>query len=258
MRTVHETEALRPSDPVPKHHSSNPQNKSQRVKLTFKGLGEKAAAGAANGNGIIEPPPKPEAPKSNTSAPASPMTGPSVGPPGDLEYEHSNIIYLPAPMGSSQEYTPHFPPDINFTDEELSLPPPQLLRVLKSQLQWALQDGEELRKEVDELDARRKKEWTAKELVLENSMEAELATTERKQAARGIVLGQEDQAMLKNIREDIGPATGLEISGVEKLPWWREADALATRREADGDVQMEEIGRPVGEPVVKMEGGLHV
>jgi len=258
MRTVHETEALRPSDPVPKHHSSNPQNKSQRVKLTFKGLGEKAAAGAANGNGSIEPVTKPEAPKSNTSAPASPLTGPTVGPTGDVDYEHNNIIYLPAPIGSSQEFTPHFPPDINFTDEELSLPPAQLLRVLKSQLQWAIQDGDELRKEVNELDARRKREWTAKELVLENNMEAELSRDERKQTIRGTVLGPEDQHMLRAMREDAAPSLALDITGGEKLPWWRESGAFAPRREADGDVQMEEMGRPVGEPVVKMEGGLHV
>ena len=32
MRTVHETEALRPSDPIPKSHS-NPPNRNQRLKL---------------------------------------------------------------------------------------------------------------------------------------------------------------------------------------------------------------------------------
>jgi hypothetical protein len=262
MRTVHETEALRPSDPVPKHHSSNPQNKSQRVKLTFKGLAEKAAAGAANGH---EPVVKSEAPKSNASAPASPMTGPTIGPPGDFEYEHNNIIHLPAPIGSSLEYTLHFPDDVKFTDEELALPPAQLIRLLKSQLQWAMQDGEELRKEVDELDARRKREWTAKELVLENTLEADLATYERRMAAKGIVLGEDDAIMVRAQREDAGPAMGLEITGGEKLPWWREAGAMSRReavsnREGDGDIRMlmgEPMGRPIGEPVMKMEGGSH-
>lgn len=262
MRTVHETEALRPSDPVPKHHSSNPQNKSQRVKLTVKGLGEKAAAGAANGH---ETPIKSEAPISNASAPASPMAGPTTGPPGDLDYEHNNIIHLPAPIGSSQEFTMHFPEDVKFTDEELSLPPAQLLRLLKSQLQWAQQDGEELRKEVEELDARKRREWTAKELVFENVLEADLATHERRLFAKGKPLGEHDAVMLRYQRDDAVPSKGLEITGGEKLPWWRESDALAKREfrqdlKGHNDVRMlmamdnngDPLGTPIGEPVMNL------
>ncbi|TID21490.1 Zinc finger C2H2-type protein [Venturia nashicola] len=262
MRTVHETEALRPSDPVPKHHSSNPQNKSQRVRLTFKGLGEKAAAGAANG---YETPIKPEAPMSNASAPASPMTGPTIGPAGDFEYEHNNIIHLPAPIGSSQEYTIHFPEDVKFTDEELSLPPPQLIRLLKSQLQWAQQDGEVLRKEVEELDARRRREWTAKELALENTTEADLAFYERRLFAKGLPLSEHDVKTIRKQRVDAAISAGLEVTGGEKLPWWREADALTKKEFKQGvrshqDVQTliardnlsEHRGTPIGEPVMNV------
>jgi hypothetical protein len=191
------------------------------------------------------------------------MTGPTVGPAGDFEYEHNNIIHLPAPIGSSQDYTIHFPEDVKFTDEELSLPPAQLLRLLKSQLQWAIQDSEELRKEVDELDSRKRREWTSKELVLENTLEAELATHEKRLFAKGTPLGEEDAVMIRAHRDDAKYAMELEVSGGEKLPWWREADALA-KREARSDQKGykdlrilmaiddngEPLGRPIGEPVM--------
>jgi hypothetical protein len=193
------------------------------------------------------------------------MTGPTIGPAGDFEYEHNNIIHLPASIGSSQEYTIHFPEDVKFTDEELSLPPAQLLRVLKSQLQWATQDGEELRKEVDELDARKKREWTAKELVFENTLEADLATHERKLFAKGTPLGEEDALMIRMQRADALPAMGLEITGGEKLPWWREVDALAKRevrmdRKGYKDLRIlmsidnngDPLGTPIGEPVMNV------
>jgi len=56
MRTVHETEALRPSDPVPKSMQSGPTGKSSKLKIIFKtpqshGLGqEDGVDGATNGD----------------------------------------------------------------------------------------------------------------------------------------------------------------------------------------------------------------
>jgi hypothetical protein len=206
MRTVHETEALRPSDPVPKHHSSNPQNKHQKLRLTFKAIG--------NGNG-----PSSDAGKTS-SVPASPMTGPSTAQGiVDEDYEHNNVVYVPfsseedgvAATGGA-EYVRQFPGDIHFSDEELALSPEELYKVLRMQLKWASEDGEELRREVLDLDEKRKMEWTSKELTLENLMESEAVGMERRGPQ-----GPEDEAMIRLLGEDVG---GLELSGME-VPWWR-------------------------------------
>src|SRR4051794_20236007 len=108
MRTVHETEALRPSDPVPKHHSSNPSNKFQRLRLVL------------NQSRTQE----------KGSTPASPSSHPpnSATVPGnpDMEYAHNNIMYMQDLASPNAPTMVQFPPDLNFTDQELSLPAPEL------------------------------------------------------------------------------------------------------------------------------------
>jgi hypothetical protein len=165
------------------------------------------------------------------------MGGPTAVP-ADLEYDHNNVVYLPAPTGSAQEHIKQFPPDIHFTDEELSLRPDTLFKVLKSQLQWAAQDGEELRRAVEELDTRRRKEWTAKELVLENVMESELAIVERK----GPPVLREEAGMLKKMKEDAQPSLALGLQG-DGVPWWRkEKKAVDELGEQDATVKIERAG----------------
>jgi hypothetical protein len=201
MRTVHETEALRPSDPVPKHHSSNPFNKHQKLRLTFK---------AASDSGKNNPP----------SLPASPLTGPTAV---DEDYEHDNVMYVPSGAGQ-QEYVRQFPPDVHFTEEELALPGATLYRVLRMQFAWASEDSEALRLEIEELDERRRREWTGKELALENLMEGEVVGLER-----GGARGPEDAAMLRVLREDVKGSAALELVGGQ-LPFWR----LPRREQIDG------------------------
>lgn len=215
MRTVHETEALRPSDPVPKHHSSNPQNKSQRIRLTVKGFG------GPNQNGNSDLITKVEAPKSiksNASAPASPKTAPTI-PAADVDYEHSNVLFLPGPLGSSQDPIKQFPPDIHFEAWELELPPRTLLKTLKRQLQYVTEDHNTLQREVAAIEARRKQEWTAKELVLENAMESTLALATRKGTPFG------DPSVIAGMKKDVAPALELSIEGddQEKV-WWRKEE----------------------------------
>ncbi|KAF2804766.1 uncharacterized protein BDZ99DRAFT_396944 [Mytilinidion resinicola] len=212
MRTVHETEALRPSDPVPKHHSSNPSNRFQRLKLVLnKGMG----------NG-------PE--KSSTPTPASPSSHP---PPSataatnpEYEYVHNNIIYTNDPASPNGPPLVNFPPDIQFTPSELALPAPELFRLLRRQLVWAQQEAEELKAEAEILERKRKDEWIAKELLLENAMEAEVARGLRKEEEAGT----EDQERVKKmIIEDVDPSLLLEIEG--KTPWWREESLLRKQRD---------------------------
>jgi hypothetical protein len=257
MRTVHETEALRPSDPVPKHHSSNPQNKSQRVRLTFKGLGGPAIA--ANGH-TAEPAPKqteaPKSAKSNISAPASPSTVPTI-PSADLDYEHSNVIFLPTTGGDDRQ----FPPDVHFTNWELSLAPTDLLKALKLHLATATSQNTDLRSELDVLEERRKTEWKAKELVLENVLECEHKILQARGGDSDI-----DNGSLQGMLTDVQPSKQLEIQGSE-MPWWRLGDyddngtanneAASNEKEREGR-GLDELGAAEQEAIgamVKMEGG---
>lgn len=209
MRTVHETEALRPSDPVPKHHSSNPSNRFQRLRLVFN-------KGMSNG---------PE--KSSTPTPASPS---SHAPPSttatnpEYEYAHNNIMYT---ADTSSPYAPplvNFPSDIQFTPYELALPAPQLFRLLRRQLVWAQQEAEELKAEAEALEKKRKDEWIAKELLVENAMEAELA-----HGLRSLDDVRTERNVKKMILEDVDPSLSLDVEG--KTPLWREKSLVRKRRE---------------------------
>jgi hypothetical protein len=179
MRTVHETEALRPSDPVPKHHSSNPQNKSQRLRLTFNkysaganGKPEDDANSPVSGKGMSK------------EGPASP-TAPSLGA-DEAEYERNNPTFTRDPQ--TGDWIAHFPSDIHFTDKELALPLKHLLVLCHRQTQWATEIGEELKAEEAKLNVYRKTEWIAKEVLLRHYIKQE--TIKADQELEG---GQNDQ-----------------------------------------------------------------
>jgi hypothetical protein len=205
MRTVHETEALRPSDPVPKHHSSNPSNNKQRIRLILNANDKKPEKGSTPGS-----------PASHSHPPASA----AIPPASDVDYSHNNVVYLQDMASPNAPTMVQFPPDITFTERELSLPAPELFQLLRRQLQWAQQESEHLRAEADVLEKQRKDEWEAKELVMENVMEAQAATDRRQRADRG---EPEDYEGLEFVEQDVAPARQLPIQPKDgKLPWWRE------------------------------------
>ncbi|OAK98967.1 hypothetical protein IQ06DRAFT_378795 [Phaeosphaeriaceae sp. SRC1lsM3a] len=206
MRTVHETEALRPSDPVPKHHSSNPSNNKQRIRLILNANDKKLDKDSTPGS-----------PASHSHPPASTAANP---PGSDVDYAHNNVIYLQDLASPGAPTMVQFPPDISFTDRELALPAPDLFRLLRRQLQWAQQESEQLRAEADALEKQRKEEWEAKELLVENVMEAQATNDRRQRAERG---EGEDVEGLEGIEHDVAPARALPIQPkVGKMPWWRE------------------------------------
>tara|TARA_R110002003_G_scaffold28_5_gene1558 strand:- start:2593 stop:3333 length:741 start_codon:yes stop_codon:yes gene_type:complete len=205
MRTVHETEALRPSDPVPKHHSSNPSNNKQRIKLILNSDGKKPEKGSTPGS-----------PSSHSHPPNSA----TVPPASDGDYAHNNVTYLQDLSAPGAPTLVQFPPDIEFTERELSLPAPELFQLLRRQLQWAQQDSEQLRAEADVLEKLRKEEWEAKELLVENVMEAQVANERRQRADRG---EPEDFEGFDAVEYDTVPSKALPIRPLDgKLPWWRE------------------------------------
>ncbi|KAF2690990.1 hypothetical protein K458DRAFT_287341 [Lentithecium fluviatile CBS 122367] len=208
MRTVHETEALRPSDPVPKHHSSNPSNKFQRIKLVLS-ESKRAEKGST--------------PASPSSHPPNSATVPPLS--ADAEYAHNNVVYMQDLASPNAPTMVQFPPDITFTPHELSLPARDLFHLLRRQLQWATQEGEQLRTEAEALEKKRKEEWAAKELLIENVMEAEIATNRR----RRLDAGEPDEpGYMAPLDTDVDPSKKLQLkSRAGQLPWWREESWLA-------------------------------
>jgi len=172
MRTVHETEALRPSDPVPKNYSSIPP-KPQRLKL------------------IVNCKPR-DQPEGND----------------DTEVDDQATVY-----NSDQDIDDHpaapfeYPPELQFTEKELAMPTNQLYRLLRRQHHWAEEESAELLDEVQALEAKKRQEWTQKELVLANVMEAELANAHDK--------GGNVQHHLLDLPQPILPIVGRE------QPWYR-------------------------------------
>ena len=175
MRTVHETEALRPSDPVPKGYGSIAP-KPTKLKLLVK-----------------------------------PQLRDDGNSNGDAEVDDDATIYTNTDVEMENIPGPPFeyPEDVPFTGEELSMPPDQLFRLLRRQVHWAVEEGNELREEVKALEEKKKREWMAKELVLANVMEAELAHAHEK--------GESDKN-IQQIVQDL-PQPILPLSGPP--PWYR-------------------------------------
>ncbi|KAI9781547.1 MAG: hypothetical protein M1816_002262 [Peltula sp. TS41687] len=145
LRTVHETEALRPSDPVPKSHA-NPPAKLPRLKLILS----------------ARPPDDPNRTDEESLA---------DGDEG-ARTPHARDTNGVTHHGISRHKP--YPSHLQFTKEEMALPPKKLYQLLTKQLKWAEEEAEELRAEVEVLERKRKEEWKAKELLLENVQEAEL------------------------------------------------------------------------------------
>ncbi|KAK1150206.1 hypothetical protein N8T08_000108 [Aspergillus melleus] len=143
MRTVHETEALRPSDPVPKHHNvpasaagtpaGTPASKLQRIKLK------------------LSQPPKEDPDRYSESAADETANT-------DLE----------------ELEDPELNPDLGFDEHELALPPTQLYRVLRRQIHWAEKEGVKLRAEWEKIKPKRKQAWLEKDAVFDDVIDAQL------------------------------------------------------------------------------------
>lgn len=137
MRTVHETEALRPSDPVPKSQAlssigSTATPKIQRIKLKLTTQPKEEAEPNINGEGVVDP-------------------------------EDLDAIPLP-----------EFGPELGFDEHELSLRPQELYRLLRRQIHWAELEMAKLRQEWEEkIEPQRFEAWRAKEAVLDDVIDAE-------------------------------------------------------------------------------------
>lgn len=174
MRTVHETESLRPSDPVPRNHSAA-GTKPQRLKLIV-----------------------------NAKPPESELGNDEVDVDDDATIASNDDSRPESPLAPFI-----YPPDVCFTGDELAMPADQLYKLLKRQIRWAEELSTHLKAGVTELESRQKAEWQAKELVLANLVEAELANAVDKQ----------DTDRLDLLSGDL-PQPMLPMKGPS--PWYRE------------------------------------
>ncbi|KAG7292944.1 hypothetical protein NEMBOFW57_002989 [Staphylotrichum longicolle] len=153
MRTVHETEALRPSDPVPK---------------SMQAAGLQGAGGASKTKNL----------KIIIKTPQSHAAGHD-----DAVDEGS------AAEDSSAELLTPFTEDQGFTPDELTMPLPRLMKLCKLQAKWAEEEGEQLRAECKQWEQLYKQEWLEKEVLLDQVVQSEQAWHQRRQA---VLAGEAD------------------------------------------------------------------
>ncbi|KAL1996832.1 hypothetical protein VTN49DRAFT_7697 [Thermomyces lanuginosus] len=162
MRTVHETDPLRPSDPVPKGQSAaseatgTPTSKVQRIKL-------KLSFGPRDDTEHNQ---QQQQQQHQTAANGEPASTEAEDLDGAINF-------------------PEFGPDLGFDEHELSMRPRDLYRLLRRQIHWAEIETAKLQEEWARIEPRRKRAWCEKEAVFKDLEEAErrlLALTEESRA----------------------------------------------------------------------------
>ena len=149
MRTVHETEALRPSDPVPKSMQAAGGKSTQAAGVTGKSKNLKI---------IIK-------------TPQSHAAG------------HDDAIDDGSTADdSSGELCTPLTQDQGFTSEEITMPLPRLMKLCKLQVKWAEEEGDQLRDECKQWEEVYKTEWLEKEVLLDQVVQSEQAWHERRKA----------------------------------------------------------------------------
>ena len=180
MRTVHETEALRPSDPVPKSMQApgtggggggGPAGKSSKVKIVLKTQASHAA-GHRGDNDVDD-----------SSA-------------GDENGE--------SPV---TEFTPLTGGDQGFTSRELAMPLDKLHKVCRLQLKWAEDEGADLGRECKRWEEEYKRQWLEKEVLLDQVVQAEQGWHARRSA---VLSGQADVQIPVSVPAANDSAGGLE------------------------------------------------
>ncbi|KAK3937186.1 hypothetical protein QBC46DRAFT_356874 [Diplogelasinospora grovesii] len=151
MRTVHETEALRPSDPVPKSMQSG----------NVSGAGGRSSGKLKI---IIK------TPQSHAAGQDDAVDDGSIGDDS-----------LAAAAAANDMFTP-LTEDQGFTPKEISMPLERLTKLCRLQVKWAEEEGELLRNECKRWEDLYKHEWLEKEVLLDQVVQCEQAWHKRRQA----------------------------------------------------------------------------
>ncbi|KAF8459021.1 hypothetical protein BGX38DRAFT_1084630, partial [Terfezia claveryi] len=176
MRTVHETEALRPSDPIPKSHPNHPQNiaNTAYADALFRRQ-SKAINTNSNGDGSFR--------VMQLSTPAthsSSLNGhlsikPTISTANIVTKQESDsdaendLSKIKPNRKSYYLSTDPFSPE-----DETHRPPRELYKYLKQKLKWAQAANDDLQRELEMYTKRRREAWVKKELLLERCVKMEL------------------------------------------------------------------------------------
>jgi len=136
------------------------------------------------------------------------------------------------------------PASLSFTPAEAMLPRQQLFRLLRRQIHWATQEETELAQELDALERQRREEWLAKELVMENLLEAsfrrankmgvfgEQSGDQSGEPSRGSAIERKkskawkgNSALRRRAFQDLQIAEALPVGGAI-MPWYRGPDGI--------------------------------
>lgn len=166
MRTVHETEALRPSDPIPKSMHGTTAGKQSKLKIIIKTPSQLAAAAAGRA----------ESPSSDDPDHPSHATNPSqqggqLPPAFDADGN---------PDPNHELYTP-LPHDL-FDAQELSWSSDKLYRKCFWEHRWASEILSGLERECRHWEEAYYREWLEKEALLSQVIKSEVDWHERREA----------------------------------------------------------------------------
>lgn len=171
MRTVHETEALRPSDPVPKSMQATgagggPAGKSSKLKIVLKTQASHAR--------------------------------------DDVDDSSANDENGGSPI---QEFTP-LTVDQGFDPRELAMPLDRLHKVCRMQLRLAEEEGVDLTKECKRWEDEYKRQWLEKEVLLDQVVQAEQGWHARRSA---VLRGEVDVHISAPVQVVNGDGGGMEV-----------------------------------------------
>jgi hypothetical protein len=231
MRTVHETEALRPSDPVPRGHAGGFTNGTTgsgpvRLKLTMGGTNGERRSGMI---GDLPPlPTRQTAAQMGVPLHQMDFTGADESEElADAVDMDSVPFVLPVPAD-------YYPADVwdDMDDYERSLPPSRYYQLLRHQIQWAEEEAEELNKEL--VDYRSTAEDAKGRLIKQGSGDEASGDANRKfnWIQTELLLDAVVKAEVKQVEK----AFGVEPSGITD-PWERlkRLDAVAAIPEAESN-----------------------
>lgn len=149
MRTVHETEALRPSDPVPRGHTGGISNGTSNGPKRLKLIMGSGVNGTRRSSEIGDLPPLPTR-----------FTAAQLGIPpermdvagADESEELADAVDMDSVPFSLPVAPDYYPAEMwdEMDDYERSLPPSQYYKLLRHQLVWVEEEGQELNKELAE------------------------------------------------------------------------------------------------------------
>ncbi|CAI7610840.1 unnamed protein product [Penicillium glandicola] len=150
MRSVHETDTMRPIDSISKVHgppgstTGTPASKLQRIRLKL-------------------------------TQPREPGT--------ESEPHTEAITIVPNPIITTtttdahdpdETSMPEFGPELDFDESELALAPRDLYRLLRRQIAWAGKEATQLQSEWEEIRPQRERAWREKEAIFDDLIDAEI------------------------------------------------------------------------------------